>query len=159
MRVAEALINILKIEEGYRKKVYACSEGYPTVGYGIKIGGKDQDLSDFRHFPSIPEDLAEVWLRSHVMEVLGQMRSELDPRYMDRLDAVRHAVLASMVYQMGIAGVLKFKNTLRYISKCQFSLAADEMLDSQWAKQTPERALRHSQMMLTGELHDYYKEG
>lgn len=35
---------MLKKEEGFRAKPYLCSEGYPTIGYGEKIGDKYEAL-------------------------------------------------------------------------------------------------------------------
>ena len=37
------VIERLKINEGYRSKVYKCSEGFDTIGYGFAI--KDLELS------------------------------------------------------------------------------------------------------------------
>ena len=49
-------------------------------------------------------------------------------------------VLTEMIYQMGYTGVSKFKNTLNYMNNGQWELASDEMLNSDWAIQTPKRA-------------------
>ena len=38
------VIDRLKINEGYRSKVYKCSLGYDTIGYGFAI--KDLELSE-----------------------------------------------------------------------------------------------------------------
>ena len=38
------VINRLKINEGYRSKVYKCSLGYDTIGYGFAI--KDLELTE-----------------------------------------------------------------------------------------------------------------
>ena len=46
-----------------------------------------------------------------------------------------------MIYQIGFSGVRKFKKTIRYIKEDNFSLAAEEMLDSKWARSdSPNRA-------------------
>ena len=42
--VSDATV-LLEKEEGFRAKPYLCSEGYPTVGYGQRIGAKNQPLS------------------------------------------------------------------------------------------------------------------
>ena len=41
---------------------------------------------------------------------------------------------------MGVSGVSKFKKALHAMQMFQWKLAADELLDSRWAKQTPNRA-------------------
>ena len=45
-----------------------------------------------------------------------------------------------MVFQLGMTGVSKFVNCLKAIKEEDWATAADEMLDSKWAKQTPSRA-------------------
>lgn len=49
-------------------------------------------------------------------------------------------VLIEMAYQMGISGLLNFKKMLGALSTKDYNKAADEMLDSRWAKQTERRA-------------------
>jgi lysozyme len=56
-----------------------------------------------------------------------------------------------MAFQMGVDGLLKFKNTLELIKNGKYKEASDAMLDSLWAKQTPNRASRLSAQMKTGE--------
>ncbi len=34
------LLDVLQFEEGFRAKAYHCSEGYPTIGIGTKLGPK-----------------------------------------------------------------------------------------------------------------------
>lgn len=61
-----------------------------------------------------------------------------------------------MAYQMGVAGLAGFKNTLAMIADGDFGGAASGMLNSKWAKQTPNRARRHADVMRTG-TYDIYK--
>ena len=48
--------------------------------------------------------------------------------------------LCEMAYQMGVAGLLGFKNTLALIKERKYTQAAENMLKSKWATQTPKRA-------------------
>ena len=54
-----------------------------------------------------------------------------------------------MAFQLGIDGLLKFKNTLNLIEAGDYETASKEMLNSLWAKQTPERAKRLSEQIRT----------
>ena len=56
-------------------------------------------------------------------------------------------IVTEMVYQMGYEGVSKFEKTLEYIKNEQWELASTEMLDSNWAIQTPKRADELSKLM------------
>jgi lysozyme len=64
-----------------------------------------------------------------------------------RINAVRQGVLTEMVFQMGITGVRKFVKMLDALDANDFDGAADAMLDSHWADQTPERAHRLADLM------------
>jgi lysozyme len=56
-------------------------------------------------------------------------------------------VLVEMAYQMGVNGLLKFKNTLKYCKARDYKNMAEEMLKSKWAEQTPERAKELSEIV------------
>ncbi len=121
------LINRIKHHEGFRSRVYKCTEGYDTIGYGFAI--KDLELD---------EDLAEEILLRKLEKLIKRVRNKFD-----WLDSVPHevqGVIVEMSYQMGLSGVSKFKKALHAMQMFQWKLAATELLDSRWAKQTPNRA-------------------
>jgi len=55
-----------------------------------------------------------------------------------------------MVYQLGFSGTSKFRNFLSALNSQAYDKAADEMLDSKWHRQTPERCERLAKMMREG---------
>lgn len=71
------------------------------------------------------------------------------------LDEARADVVIAMIFNLGFGGFCKFKQTIAYLSKGDYHLAAREMLNSKWADQVGARAIRLSEMMLTGK----YPEG
>ena len=71
--------------------------------------------------------------------------------WFEQLNDPRKAVLIGMAFQMGIKGLLGFMNTLGKIRDEHFADAANNMMLSQWAKQTPKRARRLAAQMDTGE--------
>lgn len=64
---------------------------------------------------------------------------------------MRLAVLENMTFNLGIAGLLKFKRTLTMIQAENYDGAAQAMLESKWADQVGARAQRLSQQLATGE--------
>ena len=121
------LLNRIKHHEGFRSRVYKCTEGFDTIGYGFAI--KDLEMN---------EDIAEEILLQKLEELIKRVRARFD-----WLDSVPHevqGVLVEMSYQMGLSNVRKFKKALHAMQMLQWKKAADEMLDSRWAKQTPNRA-------------------
>ncbi len=149
------IIPILNFEEGYREKPYRDTLGYPTVAGGIKIGPKGAALSNYTF--TVPRRVGDVWKEVFVENTITEM--QLRPVIISALKSCndpRRDVLISMAYQMGVPGLAGFKNTLAMISQGNFDGASRGMLNSLWAKQTPERAQRHAEVMRSGN-YDIYK--
>ena len=60
--------------------------------------------------------------------------------WVEESNQVVQMVIINMCYQMGVSGVMKFKKALAAMKNGEWDIAATELLDSRWAKQTPNRA-------------------
>lgn len=148
------IIQILNFEEGFREKPYIDTEGYPTVGTGFKIGPKGAPMSHYQF--TLPKEASDAWLLSFVDKTARQMLDNKAIFFaMNQCNDARQDVLLSMAYQMGVAGLAAFKNTLSMVVAGNFTGAAAGMLNSKWAAQTPKRAKRHAEVMRTG-TYDVY---
>ena len=128
------LLESIKHHEGFVEHVYDDSLGIPTIGYGFAI--KDLILE---------EDLCdEILLRK--LHILGRSVMGKFP-FFDSLPSECKSVLMEMCYQLGVRGVSKFKKALKAMDDGDWEKAADEMLDSKWAKQTPRRAKEMSDII------------
>ena len=128
------LLESIKHHEGFVEHVYDDSLGIPTIGYGFAI--KDLILE---------EDLCdEILLRK--LRILGRSVMGKFP-FFDSLPSECKSVLMEMCYQLGVRGVSKFKKALKAMENGDWEKAADEMLDSKWAKQTPNRAKEMSNII------------
>ena len=67
------------------------------------------------------------------------------------LDPPRAAVLLNMAYNMGLGGLLAFKNTLAAVRAGNYPAASAGMLASAWARQVGARASRLAMQMRTGQ--------
>lgn len=124
------LIDDIKQEEGFKGTVYKCTEGFDTIGYGTRL--------------PLSEKEAEMILEYRLNILKSNLSSSL---YMLDIDKKAWDILYNMVYQMGVKGVLNFKNMIKALEAKDYKRAGDEMLDSKWAKQTPARANRLSKAM------------
>lgn len=154
--VVEYATAMLVYEEGFREDVYLCSEGYPTVGYGLKLGYKDQSLEEYREFPKVPKSIASLWLSELLDELLSDLKRNNELSQLLELDDVRMAVVLSMCYQLGVSGFSKFRKTIQYLKDGEYDKASEEMCDSLWYRQTTNRATRHSNMIKSGVLSQEY---
>ena len=134
-------VDQIKRHEGLVLHAYEDSLGFTTIGYGRLI--------DRRKDGGISETEAEYLLQNDVSIVLAALHRNIP--FFDSLCVPRQAVLMNMAFQMGIQGVSKFKKTLALIEVGDFDAAADGMLKSLWAKQTPNRANEMAEQMRTGE--------
>lgn len=125
------LIDRIKKSEGFRGDVYKCTEGFDTVGYGTRM--------------PLSEDEAELLLMQRLNKKMRYLQ-EAKP-IVHTLSETRQDVLNEMVYQMGVGGVLKFKKMWQALEDVDYDEAAVQMLDSRWARQTPNRSQR-----LAGEM-------
>ena len=130
----ESIVEDIKKHEGFRSTVYQCTEGYDTIGYGFAI----KDLI-------IDEDVANLILMKKLHKLLERILIAF-PWFKDIADKAK-SVVVNMCYQLGLSGFSKFKKTIYLIETQQYEDASIEMLDSLWAKQTPNRAKELSEKL------------
>lgn len=159
--------DLIRHEEGWKSRPYVCSQGYPTVGFGFKIGPKFGLIKNYDF--TLPLAAGEVWMaciahdiiddiktRHHMAEAL-QACMEADGTTDNTVfEGPRTAVLLSMCYQMGVEGVAQFRQTLKFMALKSFSNAAAEMKKSVWYNQTRARADRHCAQMHSGKWDKVY---
>ena len=124
--------------EGSRNKMYLDSEGIETIGVGHNL--RDRPISDKAIMVILEDDIDAA-----IMDLRNSFSWFKD------LDEVRKEVLINMSFNLGITRLKEFKRTLAAIEYNNWPLAADEMLDSKWAKQVGNRAIELADQMRTGE--------
>ena len=121
------LIESIKKHEGYVGVVYKDSLGIDTIGYGFAI--KDLELD---------ADICDIILERKLKDLEHRIKLKFDwYKYMPQ--EIKDIVI-EMCYQLGVTGFSKFKKTIAYLQNKEWKNASIEMLDSRWAKQTPNRA-------------------
>ena len=126
----------IKRHEGKRNKPYRDSLGILTVGYG-------------RNLEAVSFTDREI----DVMFDTDFARASIDAEYFDayqKMNEARRGVLIEMCFQMGRNRVAKFKRFLEAAERQDWDSAANEMLDSEWSRQTPQRALELSEIFRSG---------
>ena len=142
------LLGELKVFEGLRMQPYNDSEGYATIGYGHLIAKRPVQESDLKDWAGFDKEDAEALLLKDALEAEAEVASALS--FYGTLNDARKSVLVNMRFQMGLQGLLGFKNTLRYIEQGNYTQAAANMRRSLWYKQTPSRAERLAKRMENG---------
>ena len=131
----------IKSDEGLVLHAYDDSLGLLTIGYGRLI--------DHRKGGGITKEEAEYLLANDIERKLQELQERLP--WVKNLDDVRKGVLLNMSFQLGVSGLLGFKNTLAKIEQGDYEGASVNMLQSKWATQTPNRAQRMAEQIRTGQ--------
>ena len=137
----QRLLKSVRDHEGYRNKVYLDTLGKRTVGVGhlcVEDFWEDDKEYDEEFLMEILEKDLENAI-SGAEELLKGCN----------LPSLANEIVVEMVFQLGKTGVSKFYNFLAALkdNPPQWLTASEEMLDSRWAKQTPNRAKRMSDIM------------
>ena len=127
----------IKRHEGIRLKPYQDTEGLLTIGIGRcldRVG--------------ISEGEAELMLSNDLEDAVKAARFVI--HNYEKLDEVRQEVVVNMAFNLGRNGLTEFRKMRMALGEEKYDLAAEEMLDSKWAKQVGARATELAQRMRTG---------
>lgn len=127
----QRLIEDIKSDEGTVLHEYKDSLGYSTIGTGILIDARGGGITAAEN---------EYLLENRLHRIIGGLDAKL-PWIVLQSDNMQRQLI-NMAFNLGLNGLLKFTNMLQLIRSGDFNRAADEALDSAWAKQVPNRAKR-----------------
>jgi lysozyme len=134
---------MLKKDEGLRLKPYKCSAGKLTIGYG-------RNLEDY----GITEDEAEYMLENNIEKMQEELYTSFP--WLNNHDEVRQNVIENLCYNMGLGRLKTFKNMFHYLQLKDYENASKELLNSRYAIQVKDRAVRMANMLKTGKVDKYY---
>ncbi len=125
-------------DEGVRLKIYQDTVGKWTIGVGRNLS--DDGISQSEAMMLLSNDIAAT----------GKALQTAIPWSM-ALDDVRLGALTNMAFNMGVGGLLQFKNFLAAMQQGNWTEARNQMLDSKWAEQVGSRAQRLAIQVETGQ--------
>lgn len=129
--------SLTKSYEGYRSRMYLDSKGYLTGGYGSRLM-RDKEYSK------------EIW---DLIFEWDYFNAERDYEKLNlNLDPIRKLVLIDLIFNMGLSTVQTFHNMLFALSQNNYKSASIHLLDSKYATDVPNRAIRNSNILATGRM-------
>ena len=143
----DKLLESVKKHEGYRNKVYLDTLGKRTVGVGhLCVEDFWEDNKEYEE--KFLMDILQKDLQGSIdgaEDLINNCPSGGKANISDNAKII----IIEMVFQLGKTGVSKFRNMWKALQQNppQYSEAASEMLDSRWAKQTPNSAKEMSNHM------------
>lgn len=132
----------IKLHEGFSATVYTCPTGHSTIGWGHMLTEDDDFVEGVEYDKAILEELFE---KDFKIAVQGAEKIIENNDLV--LPGIAYEVLVEMCFQLGEPRTSKFKKMISALKEHKFQEAADEMIDSKWHKQTPERCSKLASLM------------
>ncbi len=145
IQAPQKLINMIRSDEGFINRLYVDSEGFRTIGIGFCLDKA-----------ALPEPVAFYWcgfILDGLRERINNNQS-IGQTY-KQLSEPRQWAVINMAYQMGVSGLCGFLNMWDALDRGDYEKAAEEALDSVWARQTKKRAGRIAEILRTGVIKGY----
>ena len=139
-------MNLIKLQdeiskdEGIKFETYRCSLGHLTGGIGHLITEWDEEIYSGPVGTAIPTEQVNDWFAKDIETTIKDCNLLFSQ--FDNLPEDIQRVLANMCFQLGRPRLSKFKNMIAAVEDLDWQRMADEMEDSNWYKQTPNRAER-----------------
>lgn len=141
-------------DEGVRLSPYIDTTGHLTIGCGRNLDANPITPAELSVIGSdcrsgtIRLDQAMLLLNEDIQRTVSGLSGALP--WFSVLDDVRQRVLINMAFNMGIHGLLEFKDMLKSARNGSYYVASRHMLASKWARQVGARAQRLAEMMALG---------
>lgn len=119
----------LELDEGLRLKPYEDTVGKLTIGIGRNLDDVGISEEEARHM--LGNDIE--WVVEELDRTMPWWRTMPEPA---------QRALANMAFNLGLTRLRRFKNMLAALQAGDYRKAADEALDSLWARQVKGRADR-----------------
>jgi lysozyme len=135
----EKLQEEIKADEGEVLEIYLDHLGLPTCGVGHLITEKDEEYGK-----PVGTKVSQSRVNALLHDDLVSTASECQKLYSDFNDLPEEVqlIIANMMFNVGRPRLSKFKKMKEAVDNRAWNKAADEMYDSKWRKQVPNRAQR-----------------
>ncbi|PWU07239.1 MAG: lysozyme [Verrucomicrobia bacterium] len=139
VEIRQKLKSQLLLDEAYKQFPYTDTTGHLTIGIGRNLQSN-----------GISMDEALYLLDNDIMQCEKDLWHYC--AFYQNLDNARKSCLVNICFNIGIQSFLGFKNMIAALNAKNYTLAAEEMLNSYWARQVGVRATKLAQIMETGQL-------
>jgi len=137
-------MDFIRQHEGKVNKIYSDHLGFKTFGIGHLV--QEDDMLEENKVYS--EEVIEAFFHKDFDNALRGAKALLTEQLDDQdypLELLY--IMTCLVFQLGQAGMRKFKKMFAALNIPDYGLAATELLDSRFAKQTPKRAQETAEMI------------
>jgi len=137
----EQLREEIAVDEGVKYEIYLDHLGLPTFGIGHLIKEDDPEYGQ-PVGTAVSEERVNECFDQDVATVIDDCRQLYEVVNFDSLPEEAQLIIANMMFNMGRPRLSKFKGMQNGVEASDWLTAADEMVDSLWYTQVPNRAER-----------------
>ncbi len=125
--------------EGFSPSIYTDKTGHPTIGYGYNLSVYSYEGKRITKAYGL---LTDILKENH--------KALLSYEWYKNLDAMRKMVILDLSYNLGLNGLLKFKQFIKAIEDKNYALAVERLQKSPYFNQVKKRASRNMEILKLG---------
>ncbi|WP_237393388.1 glycoside hydrolase family protein [Helicobacter pylori] len=144
-----AALFLIVDSEGFSPFVYTDKMGHPTIGYGYNLSVYSYEGKRITK-PQAYGLLTDILKENH--------KALLSYGWYKNLDAMRRMVILDLSYNLGLSGLLKFKQFIKAIEDKNYALAVEKLQKSPYFNQVRKRASRNMEILKLGGCEKHCKK-
>ncbi|MGL2545658.1 glycoside hydrolase family protein [Helicobacter pylori] len=125
--------------EGFSPFIYTDKTEHPTIGYGYNLSVYSYDGERITKAYGLLTDVLKE-----------NYKALLSYGWYKNLDAMRRMVILDLSYNLGLNGLLKFKQFIKAIEDKNYALAVEGLQKSPYFNQMKKRASRNMEILKLG---------
>ena len=145
-------LKLVKEAEGFEPLPYHCTAGKLTQGYGRNLEVHPLSVEEMKELNadgSVSEHIAEKWAIHELLDCEIKLMSNIIYK---NQSSVRKAVLLDMCFNIGYAGLMKFKKMWFALGNKDYPEASRQAKDSAWYVQVGNRGKRNVEIMASNKI-------
>lgn len=147
----EKLINSLIQHEGLKSCAYDDANGQPIISGYTVIGNPTAGVGRLLTMKKgLSNEESRYLLGNDIRSAIGEAEAQSWWTKVKDSDP-RARALIELIFNLGLGGLKNFTHALAAIDSGNYALAADEFLNSKWARQVKGRAQVLTEMIRTGQ--------
>ncbi|MFP6112233.1 glycoside hydrolase family protein [Helicobacter pylori] len=133
--------------EGFSPFIYTDKTEHPTIGYGYNLSVYSYEGKRITKAYGLLTDI----LKENYKAILSY-------GWYKNLDAMRRMVILDLSYNLGLSGLLKFKQSIKAIEDKNYALAVERLQKSPYFNQVKKRASRNMEILKLGGCEKHCKK-
>ena len=139
----------IEADEGRVNRIYICPAGHPTFGVGHMVR-RDDPEAELKVGAPVSDGRVDEAFDQDVADCLADCAKLY--KGFDGLPEEVQRILANMMFNLGLPRLSRFAKLRAAVHDSDWAEAAEQMRDSLWHRQLPERSTRLIERMILVEV-------